>query len=109
MLLNECRYRSKKNGIEFSITKDDLVLSGTCPCCDGEMRAKTVADGINGPRDFSPSIDRIDPNLGYTADNVALICWRCNSLKKDASVQELKKIIKWMEFHETKPKLSLVS
>lgn len=108
-LLSEAKYRSKKNSIEFNLVPDDLVLSETCPCCNGEMRAKNEGDYQNGPLDCSPSIDRFDPNRGYVKGNVALICWRCNSLKKDATVDELRAIIRWMESHQaTKPKIALV-
>jgi len=45
----------------------------------------------------SPSIDRIVPALGYVRGNVALLCWRCNNLKRDATAAELQKVVDWMK------------
>ena len=33
--------------------------------------------------DFNASIDRIDSSLGYTIDNIQLVCWRVNEMKND--------------------------
>jgi len=39
-----------------------------------------IAFDLNGSRSFnSPSIDRIDPSLGYTYDNIRIICFAMNS------------------------------
>lgn len=35
------------------------------------------------------SIDRIDPNKGYTKDNVQLVCAQVNMMKSDMSLEEL--------------------
>ena len=40
----------------------------------------------------SPSIERIDSSKGYEPGNVALISWRANRIKKDASLQELEAV-----------------
>ena len=44
-----------------------------------------------------PSLDRIDSTRGYTLDNVAVICGRCNRLKSDASLSELKLLVAYVE------------
>jgi len=38
--------------------------------------------------DSSPSIDRLDPKLGYTPDNIAVISNRANRLKSDGLAEE---------------------
>jgi hypothetical protein len=45
----------------------------------------------------SPSIDRIDNNGGYTVDNIAVISWRANRLKNNATSDELRQIAEWMD------------
>jgi len=47
----------------------------------------------------SPSLDRVVPNLGYVKGNVHVISWRANSLKKNATIEELEKIIQYMKEH----------
>ena len=47
--------------------------------------------------DYSPSIDRIDSNLGYTKDNIHIISWRANRIKNDSTPEELMKIALYMQ------------
>lgn len=105
-LLRVARSRAKKKGIEFSITKADLPMPGKCPCCDGRIAMRS-GPTKSGPTPESPSIDRMDSTLGYVAGNVAIICWRCNELKRDASLDELKRIVSWIEKAAQKRKTQL--
>lgn len=45
----------------------------------------------------SPSIDKFDPSKGYTLDNVALICWRCNNIKRNYKADDLRRVANWMD------------
>jgi hypothetical protein len=36
----------------------------------------------------APTIDKIIPGLGYTKDNVDIICRSCNTKKQDATADE---------------------
>ena len=47
--------------------------------------------------DNSPSLDRIDSSKGYIKGNVRIISMRANRLKQDSTIDELKKIILYME------------
>lgn len=40
----------------------------------------------------SPQLDRIDNTKGYTKDNVVVVSKRANTIKNDATVQELCKV-----------------
>jgi hypothetical protein len=92
------RSRALKRGIEFSICKTDLNLQDECPCCRQKMEVKAgpIKKGAD-PR--SPSIDRIDNSKGYVVGNVAIICWRCNELKRNGTIEEFRNILRWMESH----------
>ena len=48
-------------------------------------------------QDDSPSIDRIDSNKGYTADNIHIISWRANRIKNDSTPEELRKLADYIE------------
>lgn len=61
-----------------------------CSCCGVEM------DLLAKVRDKTHSVDRIIPALGYVRGNVAIICWRCNNLKRDATADELQRVVDWM-------------
>lgn len=80
--------RSSNKKLEgFNITREflsDLLLrqNGKCYYTGVEMMM------ILG-NDNSVSIDRKDPNLGYTTENVVLCTRKVNRMKSDATVEEL--------------------
>jgi len=82
--------RAKKRGLEFSITLADIVMPKKCPVF-GIPIFKT-----NGEFKFDPncaSLDRIDNSRGYTRDNVWVISGKANFIKKDATIDELKRLV----------------
>jgi len=50
-------------------------------------------DGECKDRFHSPSIDRKDSKKGYTPDNIWVISNRANTLKNDATIQELELLV----------------
>jgi len=59
-----------------------------CPALD-----KNFIDGTKYDHEYSPSVDRIDPKLGYTRDNIQIISHRANKMKNDASNDEQLKFV----------------
>lgn len=41
---------------------------------------------------FSPSLDRTTPELGYTKDNVKVVCWIYNTAKHDFTHEDVVKL-----------------
>jgi hypothetical protein len=74
-LWHAARSRSKRKGMEFNIEVSDIVIPELCPY-------------LNVPMD-SPSLDRIDNNLGYVKGNVEVISLKANRMKNNASLKEL--------------------
>ena len=66
-----------------------------CPCCgikfDLSYQKEKGRPPINGI-----SYDRIDCTKGYVLGNVSIICWRCNTIKRDATLDELETIVRYM-------------
>lgn len=77
----------KKKGIEFDITEEDVVVPNRCPVLD-----IPIQHNWGGQQDDSPSIDRIDPNGGYTKNNIIVVSWKANRLKSNADVIELVRV-----------------
>jgi hypothetical protein len=77
--------RAIKKGLEFSIQLEDIKIPETCPLLNTKL--------IEGDREYTPSLDRIDSKKGYTPDNVWVISHRANQIKNDATLEELKLII----------------
>ena len=90
MMVNRIRARSKMKGISCEITWKDIVIPKTCPVLGIEIR---LGDGIYN----SPSIDRFDNSIGYTKENIKIISWRANSLKKDATFEQIESLYNWMK------------
>ncbi len=90
-LLRNAEMRAARFGMEFSITTDDIAIPDTCPVLGIPIRV-----GENGQHHGSPTIDRWDNSKGYIPDNVRVISWRANDLKHDATVEELEKVLVYM-------------
>lgn len=82
-LLNLARERSKKKGLEFNISLEDLNLPEFCPVLNIPLQVAKGRASWN-----SPSIDRIDPSKGYVKNNVRVISMRANLLKGNSTSEE---------------------
>lgn len=65
-----------------------------CPCCKVLFNYESLLNGIKN--DAAPSADRIKNNKGYIKNNVIIICWRCNNLKRNSSIHDLQTVIEWL-------------
>jgi hypothetical protein len=98
-LIRAAKHRAKEKNIPFDITKDDLELIWKCPVLGIDI----FSAGLNNPN--APSIDRIIPCFGYIKGNVKIISRRANTLKGDATLEEVKLIMKYID-NEIKKKLN---
>ena len=88
-MLQNARVRARKADVPFTITVADIVIPSHCPILGIALEQKL---GQRGGGDASPSLDRIEPALGYVPGNVIVISNRANRLKSDASIEELRSI-----------------
>jgi hypothetical protein len=97
LMLVNARARSRRKGLEFHISEEDIVIPEVCPVLGIPIIVGNGAQ-IRGSRvsDNSPTLDRKDNNRGYTPENVCVISWRANSLKRDASIGEMEKVLAYM-------------
>jgi hypothetical protein len=99
VLIRHARSRCRKNGIEFDavyMQSIKYLKPSHCPCC-GVGLSYGFSGKAGKPPNNGPSLDRIDPTKGYIHGNVEIICWRCNALKRDATLPELQEIVAYME------------
>lgn len=85
---------AKSSGIPWDIEYADLEHPTHCPVLGIELVYR-VGRG-SGPKADSPSIDRINPKLGYVKGNVAVISHRANIIKTDATAEELEAVAAWV-------------
>lgn len=87
----QSRARAKKKGLEFSITLEDIVIPEYCPALGIKIESHSA-------RSFnSPSIDRVDNTKGYVKGNVVVISHRANTWKSSMTVDDMRKLVKFME------------
>lgn len=92
-LVMKLKAQAKMKGIDFSITKDDIVWPEKCPIMDIELNYYTT-----GFREHNTaSFDRKNPNEGYTKGNVSVISNIANMRKSDLSVTQLEKLLEYVK------------
>lgn len=90
--------RAQRKGLVFTLKVADIVIPRVCPVLG--LVLLPVSSGAGMPLPNSPTLDRRDSRRGYTPDNITVISWRANSLKKDGSLLEIKQIAEWMQTQE---------
>lgn len=94
-LLSAAKCRAKEQGLEFNLDISDIVIPEFCPI----LGIKIQVSSGRGPTDCSPSVDRINNNLGYVKGNVAVISFRANSLKSNGLLKEFEAIVSYIKEH----------
>jgi|SRR5882672_72035 len=95
-MLHNAKSRSKKAGTPCDLTLDWLFeqfeTQRYCPILGYELSWCPYSDTTSrGDRSYVASIDRIDSALGYTKDNVWVICELANRMKTDAPLDALRR------------------
>lgn len=90
-ILSGAKGRAKKRNMEFDLNIDWFKknLLEYCPILGTKFTFMERGEKSYGS---SPSLDRIDNSKGYTKDNVIIISYRANAIKRDANINELEKI-----------------
>lgn len=91
------KLRAKRLGVPFDLTAEQLknLLESTTTC---PVFGIPLVVSASGQKQYnSPSLDRVKPERGYVYDNLAVISWRANDLKKNASSRELRQVADWMD------------
>ena len=99
-MLVGARKRARRKNIPFSIGREDLPIPRLCPVLGVHLAPSEAGAGRN---DNAPSVDRIQPDLGYVPGNVVVISWRANRLKWEGSAAEFRKLAEWLEYVEKLP------
>ena len=93
-------HSAKRRNIMFDLKVEDIKVPVKCPVLSIPLDTHAEAgtgrgnDWVQNP--YRPSVDRIDSKKGYTKNNIQIISWRANSLKKDATIDEIKKLYEHM-------------
>jgi hypothetical protein len=80
-------------GIEFNLNFGEIDFPEYCPI----LGIKIDYFAKFSPKDNSPSFDRIDCTKGYVSGNVMIISNKANRIKSDGNIEELRKILTYLE------------
>lgn len=87
-LFYQTKYRAKKNGLPFDLKLETFPeIPDVCPILGLVLKNDK---GKLAPN--SPSVDRIIPSLGYVEGNIQIISLRANTIKSNATAEELQKV-----------------
>lgn len=84
-LLNSTKNNARRKNVENTLKLEDIVIPTHCPILGIEL-TNTMGKGRTGS---NASIDRINPDLGYTPENIMIISDLANRMKQNATVDEL--------------------
>jgi hypothetical protein len=89
--LSNIRQRAKRLEIPFDLELSDLEKVDRCPVFNFPLER-----GKGHSYKASPSVDRIDPTKGYTKDNIQIISNFANTMKQDATKEQLLQFADWI-------------
>jgi hypothetical protein len=83
-MLNRSKSRAKQKGFEHNIELDDITIPDNCP-----LLGIPLIKGENCVQENSPTLDRIDSSKGYVKGNVWVISYKANTIKSNATPEDL--------------------
>ena len=72
----------------FNLEHGDILIPEFCPVLGFKMSHSKR----NESKDYSPTVDRIIPELGYVRGNIVVVSGRANQIKSNATVDELERV-----------------
>lgn len=92
-MLARARSRATESKMDFNIDIDDIVIPEKCPILGIPL---VIHRGSSGGKPASPSLDRVDNNLGYVKGNVIVLSHLANMMKSSASAENLVTFAEWI-------------
>lgn len=90
-LFIDAKFRATKHGLAFNITEEDIFIPNFCPVLGIPLKPTVGRCSAN-----SPTVDRIDSSKGYVRGNVCVISFRANTIKPDATAEELDAVARYV-------------
>lgn len=84
LLIERARKRAKAAKLPFRLAREDITVPDVCPALGIPIELG------KGRTNNSPSLDRLNPPLGYVPGNVRVISDRANRLKSDRAIDHLR-------------------
>lgn len=101
-ILKRAYARALLHNMEFNLEVSDIVIPTHCPILGIEL-ILPKGQGLRGGRKHSVSIDRIDNTKGYVKGNVQILSNLANTMKSNASPEELMAFAQWVIKNQEEP------
>ena len=85
-MLRMAKKRARRRNIFFDLNLEDIQIGTHCPILG--LKFEVGMDNWQN----SPSLDRIDNNRGYESDNVIVVCMMANTIKNQATPDQIRKV-----------------
>jgi len=85
-ILERARKRARRQGLPYSLRRQDISLPPRCPVLGISLRVGQSRSPA------SPSLDRIDPDQGYVPGNVRVISDYANKLKGNRRLADIRSL-----------------
>lgn len=100
-MYHNAKRRAKDLGIPFTISFKDIKIPDKCPILGIEFHEENKFE-------HKPSLDRVFPEKGYTAENIRVISMRANRIKSDGTAEEHQLIANYIiSLHDSRISSSL--
>jgi len=100
---NSAKIRAKKHNVPFDLDLSEFPeIPEKCPVLGIPLKGNSQS----GPCWNSPTLDRIIPELGYVKGNIKIISHRANTIKSDATEDEILAVARYV--HENSQNLVAV-
>ena len=98
MLFMALKNRAKRNSIEINIEWSDIPDPNLSMC---PVFGTKYTMGLKNKSEFSATVDRINPSLGYIKGNIQLLSSLANTIKSDADYLMIERIGKAVVYTES--------
>jgi hypothetical protein len=78
---------AKSRGLEHTLSPEDISVPDLCPVLNCPM-------SMNTP--YAASVDRVDSSKGYVPGNIQVMSWKANTMKNNATEEELRLFAAWV-------------
>jgi len=100
-LLIRARKRAREGGLLFDLTENDIIIPDICP-----VLKIPLFQGNGKSIDNSPSLDRLNNDLGYLKGNVMVVSHKANRLKSNGTIKEFRLLLEFLEGLPCHPSIS---
>jgi hypothetical protein len=106
-MLRNSRKRAKEKGLEHTLKMKDIeaLFITHCPITGNEIVWEPGVEDMLNYNPFGPSLDRTDPNQGYTSSNVRIISHQGNTWKNNMTLENARKVVHYLELMEKSKKV----